>query len=171
MENSMNVNLPQLFQFAAVLLTGLVTGLLYGYDCSVVKGLGNLKDDAYLQSFQSINKVIQNPYFFISFMGCLIVLPIATWMSSRHSSPTTFYLLLTATLLYIVAVFGVTIFGNVPLNEQLAKFSISTATENEISSMRKAFENLWNNYHFVRTVAAIIAFSLAIISMLKLKIY
>ncbi|RYY69816.1 MAG: DUF1772 domain-containing protein [Chitinophagaceae bacterium] len=165
----MNVNLVPLFQFAAVLLTGLVAGLFYGYDCSVVKGLGALKDDAYLQSFQSINRIIQNPVFFLSFMGCLLVLPFATWLSFKYASPATFYLLLAATIVYVLAVFGVTIFGNVPLNGQLAKFSISSANESEIASMRKLFENPWNTFHSIRTVAAIMAFSLTIIALLKLK--
>jgi len=165
----MNLNLVQLFHFAAVLLTGLVAGLFYGYDCSVVNGLGNLENDVYLQSFQSINKIIQNPYFFVSFMGCLLVLPFATWVSYGNSGPATFYLLLSATIIYLMGVFGVTIFFNIPLNEELAKFSISTATENEISTMRKIFENPWNKYHAIRTVSSIISFSLTIISLLKFK--
>jgi uncharacterized membrane protein len=167
MENSINFNLSQLFQFAAILLTGLLAGLFYGYNCSVIKGLGNLQDGAYLQSFQSINKVIQNPYFFISFMGSLLVLLIATWLSYKNSSSATFYLLLSATLIYLVGVFGVTIFSNVPLNDQLAKFSISTSTTNEIAEMRKAFEKPWNAYHSIRTIAALISFTLAILSIIK----
>lgn len=170
MESPVNLNLVQLFQFAAVLLTGLVAGFFYGYSCSVIKGLGNLQNAVYLQSFQSINKGIQNPYFFISFTGCLFALPFATWLSYKNSSSATFYILISATLIYAVAVFGVTIFGNVPLNEKLARFSISTASESEISSMRTAFENPWNNYHTVRTIASVISFGLAIISFLKPKI-
>ena len=74
MENSISLSIVQFFQFNAILLTGLVAGLFYGYDCSVIKGLGNLQDDHYLQLFQSINKEIQNPYFFVSFIGSMLVL-------------------------------------------------------------------------------------------------
>ena len=167
MGNSININFFQLFQFAAILLTGLLAGLFYGYTCSVIKGLGNLQDEVYLQSFQSIDKAIQNLYFFISFMGSLLVLPIATWLSYKNFGPATFHLLLSATLIYLVGVFGVTIFRNVPLNDQLAKFSISTSTTNEIAAMRKAFEKPWNTYHTIRTIAALISFSLAILSIIK----
>lgn len=170
MENSVYLNLFQTFQFTAILLTGLLAGLFYGYDCSVVKGLGNLPNEAYLQSFQSINNAIQNPYFFISFMGSLFVLPIACWLSYYNPNATTFYLLLSATLVYFIGVFGVTVFYNVPLNEQLANFSISTATESKLSAMRVVFENSWNKYHTTRTVASIVAFSLTILSLLKQKI-
>lgn len=170
MENSIDLNPVQISQFAAILLTGLLAGLFYGYDCSVIKGLGNLQDEVYLQSFQSINKAIQNPYFFISFVGILLVLPVSSWLSYSNSNLASFYLLLSATLIYFIGVFGVTIFGNVPLNEQLANFSISTATEAEISAMRQTFEKPWNTYHTIRTIASIISFGLAILSLIKQKI-
>lgn len=125
MGNSINFNLVQLFQFTVILLTGLLAGLFYGYDCSVIKGLGNLHNDMYLQSFQSINKVIQNPYFFISFIGCLLALPVASWLSYNQNNNVTFYLLLSASLIYFIGVFGVTVFCNVPLNEQLCLPSYS----------------------------------------------
>jgi len=143
---------------------------MYGYDCSVVKGLGNLQDAVYLQSFKSISKAIQNPYFFAGFIGALLVLPVASWLSYDNGYTQTFYLLLSASLLYFIGVFGVTIFCNVPLNEQIENFSISTATQNEISAMRKAFESPWNKYHNIRTVAAIISFILTILSLVKQKI-
>ena len=170
MENSINFNLIQIVQFAAILLTGLLAGLFYGYDCSVIKGLGNLQDDVYLQSFQSINKAIQTPYFFISFMGSLVVLPMAAFLSYKNCSLATFYLLLTATLIYIIGVFGVTIFSNVPLNDHMARFPISSATANEIAAMRKAFEKPWNASHTIRTIAAVISFSLAILSIINTKL-
>lgn len=168
MENTMNISLVQLIQFAAILLTGLLAGLFYGYDCSVIKGLGNLQNDAYLQSFQSINKAILNPYFFLSFMGCLLVLPIASWLSYKSGAP--FYLLTAASLVYLIGVFAVTVCCNVPLNDQLANFQISTATESEISAMRKTYEASWNAWHKIRTIASIVAFSLAVLSLLKQKI-
>jgi uncharacterized membrane protein len=165
MGSSINFNSVQFVQFIAILLTGLLAGLFYGYDCSIIKGLGKLQDEIYLQSFQSINKVIQNPYFFISFMGNLLVLPMASWLSYKNSNSATFYLFLSASLVYFVGVFGITMFYNVPLNERLANFSISTSTESEISEMRTVFENDWNKYHKIRTIASIVAFSLTILSV------
>lgn len=170
MESSINTNLLQLFQFLAILFTGLLAGLFYGFDCSVIKGLGNLSNDIYLKSFQSINKAIQNPYFFISFMGSILVLPVATWLSYKNNSTLTFCILLFATLIYFIAVFGVTILGNIPLNERLANFKIASATESEITSIRQIFEKPWNFYHRIRTFASIIVFALTILSLLKQKL-
>ncbi|MES2513751.1 MAG: anthrone oxygenase family protein [Bacteroidota bacterium] len=170
MENPLNLNVLQIVQVIAILLTGLVAGLFYGYDCSVVKGLGNLPDDLYLRSFQSINRSIQNPYFFFSFMGSLVTLPTAAWLNYKNCHLATFYLLLSATVVYFIGVFGVTLFCNVPLNERLANFSISTATTTDLSAMRQTFEKPWNNYHTVRTIASVISFGLTILSLIRQKI-
>ena len=64
--------------FLSVLLSGLIMGLLYGYACSVNPGLNKLSDAEYLRAMQSINTAIQNPVFFISFMGTLFILPVTS---------------------------------------------------------------------------------------------
>ena len=65
--------------------TALIAGLLYAYSCSVIPGLKSLPDAEYIVTMQSINKAIQNPVFFISFMGTLVLLPITTYMN--YSQP------------------------------------------------------------------------------------
>jgi len=166
MENSINVTFVQVIQLIAILCTGLVAGLMYGYDCSVINGLGNLEDSAYLQSFQSIDKAIQNPYFFITFMGNLLLLPFTCWISFKYGHAS-FYLFLAAAIVYVLGVFAVTVFGNIPLNEQIARFPISQSTTNEIKAMRKLFEQPWNTYHRVRTIAATLSFGLTILAVIK----
>jgi uncharacterized membrane protein len=156
-----------IIHIAAVLLTGLAAGLFYGYDCSIIKGLGNLPDKEYLSAFQSINKAILNPYFFMSFMGSLILLAVATWLSHKQGTPMVFYLLSGATLLYAVGVFGVTMFGNVPLNNSVEQFDISNASADAIRAMRQKFEDKWNMLHHLRTYAAILSFLVAIVSLVK----
>jgi uncharacterized membrane protein len=156
-----------LIQILTVLLTGLLAGLLYGYDCSVIDGLGNLSDKEYLNAFQSINKAIQNPYFFISLMGSMFTLPVATWLSYKSGSSVSFYFLLAAAIVYITGVFGITAFGNVPLNNLLEQFDISKASIEAIREIRQKFESSWNMLHHLRTYAAILAFLLTIISLFK----
>lgn len=156
-----------IFQIATVLFTGLLAGLFYGYECSVNKALSNLSNEGYLEAFQSINKTIQNPVFFLSFIGSFFLLIITTVWSFKSGETTSSYLLLSALLIYLVGVFGITIWGNVPLNEQLAKFSISTSSADAITLMRKAFEKPWNTFHTTRTFASILSFCLTILSLIK----
>ncbi len=42
-------------------------------------------------------------------------------------------------MIFIIEVYVVSIFDNIPLNEALPVFSIYTATANEIYTMRKVF--------------------------------
>ncbi len=145
----------------------LIAGLLYAYSCSVNIGLGRLSDTEYVSAMQSINRAIQNPVFFISFMGSLVFLPISTYLNYGQPISTRFWLLLAATSTYLIGVFGITIFGNVPLNNALEVFSLPSASVKDIAVQRAKFEVPWNNFHLIRTVASIVALILTIVACLK----
>lgn len=151
-----------------LLLSGLVTGLMYAYSCSVNIGLRSLPDAEYIKAMQAINIAIQNPAFFLSFMGLLLMFPVTAYQQFTQQG-NFLYILIIALLIYFIGVFGVTAFGNVPLNNQLAKFQLLTSNRDEIAAMRKAFEKPWNHLHTIRTGAAIISFGLTILYVLKQK--
>ena len=153
--------------FLSALLSSLIAGLLYGYACSVNPGLHKLADAEYIRAMQSINKAIINPFFFVSFMGTLVVLPIATWYSRYHASTTCFYLLLAATLVYFIGVMGVTAFGNIALNNALARFDTLTADAKAMMQQRQSFELRWNIFHLVRTLFSILCTALTIAAAIK----
>lgn len=152
------------------LATALIAGLFYAYSCSVNIGLGRLPDSEYLNAMQKINAAILNPGFFASFMGTLILLPVSTWLQFSAGNSTRFYLLLAATAVYVIAVFGVTILGNVPLNEQLAAANLQKLSIQQVSELRMAFEKPWLLYHMVRTVASAISLVLVLASCLQIKL-
>lgn len=141
-------------------LTALIAGLFYAYSCSVVLGLGKLSDMEYLKSMQSINREILNPLFFMSFMGTVFLLPVSTFI--YRSQNQVFLLLLLATFAYLIGVFGVTVAGNVPLNDQLDKFDIANSTSQAIKEMRDKFENRWNFLNNIRTVSSVITIVLTV---------
>jgi uncharacterized membrane protein len=157
--------------FLTILLSGLVAGLLFAYSCSVNQGLHSLGDREYIQAMQGINSAIQNPVFFVSFMGLLVLYPLCSYQTYRQNGGLSLYLIIGAMLIYFVAVFGSTALFNVPLNNRLAQFNTRTASLEQIALMRQAFEKPWNFYHSIRTIAAIIAFALSILCLLKIKLY
>lgn len=152
--------------FITVLFSGLVAGLFYSYSCSVNPGLKSLADADYLKAMQSINSAIQNPVFFAAFMGLLLLYPITVYQMHQPMASVSFYLFIFSLAIYYIGVFGITVFFNVPLNDQLAAFSISSATPDEITAMRETFENPWNTFHTIRTIASILSFALLIIALL-----
>ena len=140
----------------AGILTALVTGLYFGYSVSVNGGLHRLNDSEYVKAMQSINVVIQNPIFFVSFIGPLLLLPLATFLQ-RDANSIKFPLLLASSVLYIAGSFGLTMVANVPINQRLAKLDVTNASGNEIAQARAGFEKPWNRLHTIRTLASIAA--------------
>lgn len=153
-----------LFLLATALASGLIAGLFYSYSCSVNPGLGAISDANYLAAMQSINRAILNPVFFFSFMGTLLLLPLSTYQ--HFGTGTRFYLLLGATLVYVIGTFGVTVAGNVPLNEALDKVNLTEASAQELAAHRLRFEAPWNRLNAIRTYAAVLSFLLVLLACL-----
>ena len=137
-------------------LTALVTGLYFGFSVSVNRGLQRLNDSEYIKAVQSINAVIQNPIFMVSFIGPVLLLPLATLLQ-KDTNSMQFALLLASSVLYIAGSFALTMVGNVPLNQRLAMFDVTNASGNEIAQAREGFEKPWNRLHTIRTIASIAA--------------
>ena len=143
----------------------LIAGLFYAWACSVTPGLARVPDQTYIAAMQSMNRAILNPVFFITFLGTALLLPLSTYLHYGH--PIRFWLLLTATILYIIGVFGVTMVGNVPLNDALDAFPLYTASAQEIAALRARFETPWNNLNLIRTVASVVTIILVIIACIN----
>jgi uncharacterized membrane protein len=145
-------------------LTGLMAGLFFAWSCSVTLGLAHVPDTAYLTAMQAMNRAIQNPAFFICFLGAAIFLPICTYQQYHHQAHTRFWLLLAATALYLIGIIGVTFIGNVPLNQTLDKFNIHVASSQQMAAQRAQFESLWNRLNNIRTVMSTLSFILVVVA-------
>jgi uncharacterized membrane protein len=168
MEKTKKMNLTSVILFVTTLLLGLISGLFYAYSCSVMPGLSKLDDISFLSSMQSINRAIQNPLFFISFLGIIILLPINTYLQYSKPVTTVFKYLLAATIIYFGGVIMVTIFGNIPLNTSLDHFDIVHASTIELSTQRKIFEASWIDFNNIRTIASSLAFGCVIMAWRKM---
>lgn len=150
-----------LISAAGTLLTSLIAGLMFSFSVAIIPGLTRLPDAGYLQSFQHINASILNPVFLFTFVVPVFLLPLATVLLFKQESHAWIWMLVAA-IVYIIAVFGVTIGGNVPLNEALAKSDLNGASADSLADIRAAFEPGWNKLHTIRTVANVIAAALSI---------
>ncbi|MDQ6530831.1 anthrone oxygenase family protein [Flavobacterium sp. LHD-85] len=144
--------------------TALMAGLFFSYSISVMLGLGKLNDKEFLNAMQHINKEIQNPIFFTCFFGALIMLIITCF--SRYNQSSFIYLIM-AMLMYLLGVFLVTVFVNVPLNNKLEVFDISSSTEIMAKQMRNVFEKRWNFWNNIRTVSSILSLLFVILACIQ----
>lgn len=152
----MELSIKSTTLFAAIILTGLSAGLFYAWSVSVIPGTRKLLDLTYLETMQSINREILNPAFFLIFFGSLILLIIST--VQQYQTGPTFWILLTASLTYLIGTFGVTAFGNVPLNNSLDVLQISELNPDQITNLRLRYEIKWNRLHMIRTVFSVLSF-------------
>jgi len=142
---------------SALVTTALMAGLFFSWSCAITAGLGKLPDANYLAAMQSINRTILNPLFFSCFFGAALLLPLSAWQAYGVATPLRFWLLLGAAVCYLAGVMGVTIFGNVSLNDALDAFQMDQASAEAMATQRAAFEARWNALNNLRTVASAVA--------------
>ena len=159
------MNYPEMILAITAILTALIAGLFYAWSVSVMPGFARLNDREFVDAMQATNRAIQNPLFFVSFFGAPLLLIVSTVLHYGESPH--FWYLLAATIVLIVGMFGVTVAGNVPLNNTLERFDLAAATAEEIARQRTAFERRWNNLNTIRTIAATLALLLVVIACLK----
>ncbi|MDQ3747581.1 MAG: DUF1772 domain-containing protein [Acidobacteriota bacterium] len=148
-------------------MTALMAGLFYAWSCSVMLGFARLSNREFISAMQSTNRAIQNPIFFAAFFGAPVLLPLSVFLHYGQPLPARFWFLLAATIMYLIGTFGVTIFGNVPLNNTLDCFDLQAASEAEITLQRANFERRWNNLNTIRTVSSLLAIMLVVIACLS----
>lgn len=146
----------------ATLSTGLIAGLFYSWSISVTSGLAKITDESYLLAFQSMNRAILNPAFFIFFFGLVLLLPVLCYLYYQSHAGIQFWCILSATVLYILGVMAITIFGNVPMNNTLEVLQIGSMTPEQMESFRLGFESKWNNLNTIRTMCS----SLSLLSLI-----
>ncbi len=151
-----------LILLATTTTAALMAGLFFAYSYSVNPGLHRLSDLAYLQTMQSINRAIQNPPFLLCFLGTAVLFPASAWLHYRAPVRLRFVLLIIAAVIYGLGVLGVTIAGNIPLNDSLSTIDLNAAAPAELATHRAAFEPDWNRWHTIRMGASILALLLAI---------
>ncbi|MEN8250503.1 MAG: DUF1772 domain-containing protein [Bacteroidota bacterium] len=160
----MEISIKSFILYGAVVLTGLSAGLFYAWSVSVIPGTKKVVDSTYLETMQSINRAILNPAFFLIFFGSIIFLSIGS-IYHFNANKTTFWLMLTSSIFYLVGTVGVTVLGNVPLNDQLDELNLGEMTSNKILEFRNFYETNWNRLHLIRTVFAVASFMLSVIAI------
>lgn len=151
----------------AIVSSGLMAGLFFGWVVSVIPGLARVSDRSYVSTMQSINRAIVNPLFLAVFLGTALALGTAAVVHFRSGYMKRGWWLATATGTYTVGVLGVTIGGNIPLNDALERFDPDGATDAAFTAQRNRYETPWNRWHNLRTVASLASLTFASVAALS----
>ena len=145
-----------------------MAGIFFTWSNAVKPGIGKLSDIEYLRALQSMNRVILNRLFLFLFIGAIIAVALVPIFHFHMYPNKIFWLFICVLLIYWAGVFGVTVFGNIPLNEILDKSNLEAMGMKEIISLRRTIEFKWNNFNLIRSISSAITFILLIISFVIL---
>ena len=160
--NVLKIETKSIVLFFAIFLAGLLAGIFFTWTNAITPGIGKLDDLAYLQVFQHMNRAI-----FIIFMGALLF-SVASTYYYKSDSKLIFRMLSTATIIYFIGVFIITIVGNLPLNDLIDKSHLESLSKNEIIKLRERYEMKWNSLHLIRTITSTSTFFILItVSMIN----
>jgi uncharacterized membrane protein len=151
--------------FITLLLLGFSAGFFYSWEVSVIPGTSRVSNLSYLETMQQINRAILNPKFFLRFFGSLIFLVLSSYLHYRDAINSAFWLMLLATIAYLFGTFGVTAFGNVPLNDALDAINLQQLNSTQLEDIRLSYESKWNRLHTIRTLFSMLSFSLALLAL------
>jgi uncharacterized membrane protein len=141
---------------------GLIGGVFFAFSTFVMKALAALSPPQGIAAMKSINIAVLNPIFLGLFLGTsvgCIILVIASALAWHKPGAA---LALVGSVLYLVGTFLVTVTCNVPRNEALAGLDPAGADSAQFWS---DYIRIWTAWNHVRTIAAIAASVLLMISL------
>ncbi|MET9608560.1 DUF1772 domain-containing protein [Streptomyces sp. NPDC006512] len=139
----------------STVLVGLMSGLFFAFDVSVMPGLARLDDDrAYVTVMGNFNAAIDgNGLFGTAFVLALFTAAAAAVLSLRSGRRAVALWAGAAALAYLV-VLVITFAVNIPLNNELADAAASARTDLPVVDK---FKGTWVTTNIVRTVVCTLA--------------
>ncbi|MDG4864421.1 DUF1772 domain-containing protein, partial [Streptomyces sp. T-3] len=135
---------------AAAVMMGLLAGLFFTFDLSIMPGLKRLDDVQYLTAMQNFNDLIDNSGpFGMVFVAAFVVIVWAAVIEYRRGRKKVALWAGIAGGLYLVALL-ITFSVNIPLNMELADLG-DPAKAKDLSIVDK-FKGIWSATNIVRTI-------------------
>ncbi|WP_449486279.1 anthrone oxygenase family protein [Streptomyces avidinii] len=126
---------------AATLTTGLIAGLFFAFDVSVMPALKRSDDRTLISVMQRVNTSIINGWFMLAFLGALLFTALALALHLPAGEHAALPPLTGALVAYVLAL-AVTGRVNIPLNNALeAAGPVELIAEP--AAVRRAFETKW----------------------------
>lgn len=130
----------------------VIGGSLFAFSTFIMAALKQLSDAEGIRAMQQINKTVFTPWFMAPYFGTAMLSLGAVVFALMNTDQAWWPQLLGAGLLYAVGLFLVTVVGNVPLNEKLARMD---ADQIETADFWRHYLVVWIRWNHVRSAASI----------------
>jgi uncharacterized membrane protein len=160
-ENMMTTNWIVYACLAVGLSSALVAGVFQSFSDFVMKALIIAEPAGGIEAMQMINRTVFRSVFLGMLLGLVpITLGFAAYAYFNLSGPVKLWIMSGAAI-YLMSVFFVTMFGNVPMNNRLEAVNYETV---EAINYWRIYGRVWTNWNHIRTfgsAATAICFLLA----------
>jgi len=136
---------------ATVLGAALMSGTFFAFSAFVMPALNRLEPQHAIEAMKSINIKVINPLFLTAFIGtALTCLAIAAFSLTQEMPMQDRMMLIAVEVLYLGATVLLTVKGNVPLNNALAK---ADPHPEDAKSIWDSYQRPWTRLNHIRTIA------------------
>ena len=149
---------------AAVLLTGVMTGVFFAFAISVMPGLNAAGPRSAVAAMQAINRKIENPTFFLALFGAPVAALAAGACYVGLDAALPAAAMFASAAFYLIGAMGPTIGINVPLNRKLDRGG--TPTDDAVAApLWTEFAGPWSRANVVRACFSAIALLTAALAL------
>ena len=143
----------------------LVGGVFQSFSDFVMRGLMQASATGGIESMQGINRTVFRSVFLTTFFILVPATLAMGYYAYGHLGGSAQRLIIFGSAAYIILVFGVTIIGNVPMNEKLAKLPASSS---EAAQYWEVYAKNWTQWNHLRSIGSIILSGTYLFAMLEL---
>ncbi|MEC4019684.1 anthrone oxygenase family protein [Streptomyces sp. H27-D2] len=136
---------------ASAVGTGLIAGIYFAFDVSVLPGLDRGDDRTYVTAMQNINAEIEKGLFGLVFVGAFLATGVAAYLQQCLGRRSAARWTWGALALYTTSVI-LTVGVNMPINNELARAG-SPETIADLGAFRGKFKGVWTASNVARTLA------------------
>jgi uncharacterized membrane protein len=148
--------------FGTALGCALIAGAFFAFSTFVMKALGSLPPPQAVRAMQAMNVWAPTGLFLATLLGTALACAFLTVQAFLGWSQPGAPLRLAGSLLYLLGAFGVTMVANVPRNDALAV--LDPQSVNAVAAWTDYLSS-WTAWNHVRTVAALVATALLLLSL------
>ncbi len=154
---------PLLATLLILALTGIgvVGGLLFVFSNCVMRSFKEMPGTEGMRAMQIINRRIQNPLFFLIFMGTTVVCLAVIGLAAFQHPPGMIYAIAGAAS-YVLGGFGITVLFNVPMNNRLDTADLEGEQGQQLWQTYLRDWTRWNHIRTVFCIAAVVLLALAV---------
>lgn len=140
---------------AAALASAMVAGVFWAFSTFVMASLAAVPGPEGLRLMREVNVQVMRSSFLAVFLATApLSVALGAWGIAAFGAPGAGAALAGA-LAYLAGCFGVTMLGNVPLNNRLAR-----ATPDTAEAVWRDYRRRWTRWNHVRTLASLVAAAL-----------